>query len=462
MSTQSGAASDEPIRSAEDLLQVFHESADPKRPPRIGPEQEKCGVFVKDFAPISYEGVLMNVLVELAAHHGWTTHREREGGPIIALNKGDANVTLEPGGQLELSGAPAIDIHAIATEQSRHMGELRGVSHNLGVRWLGIGFHPFARRDELHFVPKERYHTMREYFPKRGKHGLDMMLRTCTVQANLDYTTEADAMRLMRLSLAIAPVTTAMFANSPFVEGKPFGGLTMRGRVWLDVDAARTGLVPELWKKDARFADYVSWAVKAPMFVIHRGDDFIPNSDQTFADFLAHGKDGLRATQADWRLHLNTLFPEVRLKRTIEIRSADSQGPALVCALPALYAGLLYEPRSTDELEALVESWTLDEVHALRSEVWQHGLRAKFRGAPLANVAASLIDIARRGLSRRARKDASGRDESIYLEPLASLVSRGLTPADALLEAAGPADGPQWKARVVAHTDLSSSLHKGA
>lgn len=451
------AASDEPIRRTEDLLEVFHEAADPQRAPRIGPEQEKCGIFIDGFGPISYEGVLMNVLVELAAHNGWTTHRERESGPIVALNKGDANVTLEPGGQLELSGAPAIDIHSIATEQSGHMRELRYVSHKLGVRWLGIGFHPFARRDELHFVPKERYHTMREYFPKRGKYGIDMMLRTCTVQANLDYVSEADAMRKMRLSLAIAPVTTAMFANSPFVEGKPFGGVTMRGRVWLDVDAARTGLLPALWKKGASFADYASWALKAPMFVIHRGDDFVPNSEQTFEEFLAHGKNGLRATQADWRLHLNTLFPEVRLKRTIEIRSADSQGPALVCALPALYAGLLYEAGSTDELEALVESWTLEEVDALRSEVWQHGLRTRFRGAPLANVAASLIDIARRGLSHRARKDAAGRDESIYLEPLASLVSRGMTPADALLEAAGSPDDPEWKARVVAHTDLRTS-----
>jgi glutamate--cysteine ligase len=446
-------ASDDAIRTKDDLLEVFFESADPSRPPRIGPEQEKCGVHA-DFSPITYEGELMNLLVELAAHHGWTTYREREGGPIIALTKGEANVTLEPGAQLELSGAPAADVHAIMAEHSAHVRELTDISERLGVRWLGIGFHPFARRDDLHFVPKARYHTMREYFPTRGKYGLDMMLRTCTVQANLDYTSEADAMRKMRLALAIAPLTTAMFANSPFVEGRAFGGVTMRGRVWLDVDGPRTGLLEPLWKKNARFEDYVEWALAAPMFVVKRGDDFIPNTTQTFADFLANGKDGAQATQADWRLHLNTMFPEVRLKRTIEIRSADSQGPALVAALPALYAGLLYDVRAEDELEALVQPWTFGDVSAVRHEVWQHGLRAKFRGAPLANVAAKLIEIAKGGLTRRARKDARGRDESQYLDALASLVSRGMTPADVLLEAISGCDDATAKARIVTATDL--------
>ncbi len=454
-------ASDErPIGTREDLLEVFFESADATRPPRIGPEKEKCGVHAADFSPVTYEGVVMNVLVDLAAHHGWTAERERAGGPLIALEKNGASVTLEPGGQLELSGAPAIDVHAIAAEQRAHMVELEGVSRQLGVRWLGIGFHPFARRDELHYVPKARYATMREYFPKKGAYGVDMMLRTCTVQANLDYTTEADAMRKMRLSLAIAPLTTAMFANSPWVEGRPFGGVTMRGRVWLDVDAPRTGLLPALWKRDARFDDYVEWALGAPMFIVKRGDDFIPNTEQSFADFLAHGKDGMRATQADWRLHLNTLFPEVRLKRTIEIRGADAQGPALASTLPALYAGLLYDAQATDELEALVEPWTYEEVSTLRLHVWEHGLRMKFRGASLADTAAKVLDIASGGLARRGCKNAQGRDERLFLEPLAALVSRGLTPADALLEALGGRTDDAAKARLVAETDLLSTLSR--
>jgi len=445
---------DEPIRSRDDLLAVFFEAAASADPPRVGPEMEKCGVHPEDFSPVTYEGEVMNVLVDLAAHHGWSSHREREGGPVIALDKGGASVTLEPGGQLELSGAPALDVHAIERETRAHMGELAGVSARLGVRWLGIGFHPFATRDDLHWVPKARYATMREYFPKVGRYGVDMMLRTCTVQANLDYRTEAEAMRRMRLALAIAPLTTAMFANSPYVEGAPFGGVTMRGLVWTDVDASRSGLLPELWKKDARFDDYVAWALRAPMFIVKRGDDTTPNTEQTFADFMAHGKDGMKATQADWRLHLNTVFPEVRLKRTIEIRGADAQSPPLCSALPALYAGLLYDERASSELEELVAPWTYDEVAALRAQVWKTGLRAPFRGATLASMAERVIAIAQGGLQRRARVDERGRDESVYLEPLAALASRGLSPADALLENLRGLDAESAKKRLVELTAL--------
>ncbi len=447
-------ASDDPIRTRDDLLEVFFEAADPARPPRIGPELEKCGVHTADFSPVTYEGDVMNVLVDLANHHGWSAEREREGGPVISLTKNGASVTLEPGGQLELSGAPALDVHAIDAEQRAHMRELEGVSSSLGVSWLGIGFHPFATRDDLRWVPKSRYTTMREYFPKVGKYGIDMMLRTCTVQANLDYDSEPDAMRKMRLSLAVSPLTTAIFANSPWVEGKRFGGLTMRGLVWTDVDPSRTGLVPALWKKDARFTDYVAWALESPMFIIKRESGVIPNTEQTFAEFLSNGKDGTRATQNDWRLHLNTLFPEVRLKRTIEIRGADAQPPALVGTLPALYAGLLYDARAKDELEAMVESWTHDEVNATRGDVWKLGLQAKFRGAPLADHAAKLIDIAKGGLQRRACKNASGQDETIYLEKITSFISRGITPAEDLLANIGTSDDARKK--LVARTDLGS------
>jgi glutamate--cysteine ligase len=447
------ASDDEPIRSRDDLLAVFFEAAGAPDPQRIGPEMEKVGVHPADLSPVNYQGEVVKVLVELA-RHGWKSEREREGGPLIALEKDGASVTLEPGGQLELSGAPALDVHAIDREAREHMRELEAISKQLGVRWLGIGFHPFARREDLQWVPKARYATMREYFPKVGRYGLDMMLRTCTVQANLDYGSEADAMRKLRLALAVAPLTTAMFANSPWVEGAPFGGVSMRALVWTDVDASRTGLLPSLWKKDARFDDYVAWALEAPIFILKRGEDAIPNTEQTFAQFLANGKNGERATQADWRLHLNTLFPEVRLKRTIEIRGADAQGPALVSALPALFAGLLYDERAEGELEALVEGWTFEEVSALRAEVWKTGLRTTFRGAPLADVAVKVIDVARAGLRRRARLDGSGRDESIYLEPRAALASHAKTPAEALLEAVG--SGPGAKKRLVELTDLHS------
>lgn len=444
------------LRSRDDLLDVFRGAAASVDPPRVGPEMEKCGVHPEDLSPVSYEGEVMNVLVDLAAHHGWRAEREREGGPVIALEKSGASVTLEPGGQLELSGAPALDVHAIDRETRDHMRELADISARLGVRWLGVGFHPFARRDDLRWVPKARYHTMREYFPAVGRYGLDMMLRTCTVQANLDYDSEADAMRKMRLSLAIAPLTTAMFANSPFVEGVPFGGVTARGRVWTDVDPARTGLLPALWSKGARFTDYVDWALAAPMFILKRGGDAIRATDQTFGDFFANGRGGLRATQTDWRMHLNTLFPEVRLKHTIEIRGADAQAPALVSALPALYAGLLYDARAIDELEATVESWTHDEVAQIRADVWKSGLRAPFRGSTLAPLADKLVDVARGGLARRKRLDARGRDEAVYLDGLASLVSRGVSPADALLEDLRGLGADAARRRLVELTALDS------
>jgi glutamate--cysteine ligase len=453
------SASDTPLRTRDDLLAVFFESCNPSQ--RVGPEMEKCGLHFADLTPVTYEGVVSAVLADLVTHHGWKSDREHDGGPIIALEKNNASVTLEPGGQLELSGAPAIDVHAIQRESIAHMLELKDVSRRLGVRWLGIGFHPFARREDLRWVPKDRYKTMREYFPTVGKYGIDMMLRTCTVQANLDYANEEKAMRKMRLSLAIAPLTTAMFANSPIVEGRAFGGVTMRGLVWTDVDAARAGLVRGIWKNNARFDDYVAWALDAPMFILKRNGSAIPNTSQTFAEYMLHGKDGLVATQADWRLHLNTIFPEVRLKRTIEIRGADAQGPELASALPALYAGLLYDARALDELEAIVESWTFDEVDASRAQIWKTGLRTPFRGAPIAKIAEKVIDVARGGLQRRARKDDQGRDESVYLNALAELSSHAKSPADDLLEQLGmglesnaPLDDDA-KRKLVALTDLS-------
>jgi len=445
--------SDEPIRSRDDLLAVFFEASKSGDDPRIGPEMEKFGIRTADYAPAVYEREIVAVLQDLEQHHGWAADRETDEGPLIALKRDDASITLEPGGQLELSGAPVADVHAIAGELREHLRELAPVSERLGVRWLGLGFHPFARREDLTWVPKGRYGTMREYLPKRGGLGLDMMLRTSTVQANLDYRSEGEAMRMMRAGLKIAPVCAGMFANSPLVEGRPFGGLTMRARVWLDVDPSRTGLVPSLWSENATFSDYVDWALGAPMFILKREHRVIPNTDQTFAEYLAHGKDGHRATSSDWQLHLNTLFPEVRLKRTIEIRSADAQSPATASALPALYTGLFYDLRALGELEALVEPWTFDEVNALRERVWETALKTPFRGEPLAGVAERIVEIAKGGLERRKRFDDKGRDERVHLAGLEALVAHGRTPADELLAVIG--DGTDLKQRVMQAADLA-------
>ena len=427
----------EPIRRREDLVSPFAEACKPPSEWRVGPEMEKFGIFEATRLPLPYAGPrsVVRILEELARVHGWTPEREHEGGPIVALARGDASVTLEPGGQLELSGGKSDSIHQVCAELRAHMREIGPLSRSMGVRWLGVGFHPFARREDFDWVPKQRYAVMKSYLPTRGGHALDMMLRTCTVQANYDYASEKDAMRKMHVALALAPLTTALFANSPWKEGRAHGGLTYRGRVWLDVDPDRAGLVPQLWKKAARFDDYVEWALDVPMFLFKRDGHAIANTGQTFRSFLKGGFEGHHATLDDWKLHLNTLFPEVRLKKTIEIRGGDMQSTDLACALPALWTGVFYDDAALGQAEALVEDWGHDEIAELRSRVWREGLRATFRNAPIAAVAEQVLAIAEGGLERRARIDAStGEDERVYLTRVRSLVGEGRTPADALLE----------------------------
>jgi glutamate--cysteine ligase len=427
----------EPIRRRDDLLAPFVAACKPRSRWHIGPEMEKFGLLEATRRPLSYDGAqsVLRVLEYLAEHHQWVPEREYEGGPIIALERAGASVTLEPGGQLELSGAQSENIHEVYAELRMHMRELEPLSRAMGVRWLGVGFHPLATRGDFTWVPKQRYATMREYLPTRGAHAVDMMLRTCTVQVNLDYASEADAMRKMRVALALGPATTAIFANSPWKEGTPHGGLTYRGRVWLDVDPDRTGLLPVLWKRSARFEDYVEWALDVPMFVFKRNGHAVRNTGQTFRSFWKDGFDGHAATTDDWKTHLNTLFPEVRLKNTIELRGADMQSTELACALPALWTGILYDDRALAEAEALVEGWTYDEIAELRLRVWRDGLRAPHRGRPLAEVAERLVAIADGGLERRAIVDAAtGKDERVHLTRLRRLVGEGRTPADALLQ----------------------------
>lgn len=426
----------EPIRRREDLLAPFVQACKPRARWSIGPEVEKFGVFEATGAPIPYEGErsVLRVFDELEHLHGWRAEREHAGAPSIALGRGDCAVTLEPGGQLELSGSRCESIHRVCSELRGHMREIGPLSRAMGVRWLGVGFHPFARREDFQWVPKQRYRFMRQYLPTRGAHALDMMLRTCTVQVNLDYGSEAEAMRMMRVSLALAPLTTAMFANSPWKEGEPHGGVTYRGRVWLDVDPDRTGLLPALWKEGARFDDYVEWALDAPMFCFKRDGRALANTGQTFRSFFQDGFQGHRPTMDDWTTHLNTLFPEVRLKKTIEIRGADAQATAMKCALPALWTGILYDERALAEAEAIVDGWTHAEVADLRERVWRDGLRATFRGAPLARAAERVVAIADGGLERRAIKSARGKDERVHLDRLRKLVASARCPADVLLE----------------------------
>jgi glutamate--cysteine ligase len=427
----------DPIRRRDDLLVPFETACKPRDRWRIGPEMEKFGIIEPAHTPVRYSGDhgVLRILEELASKHAWVPEREHDGGPIIALMRGGASVTLEPGAQLELSGAQSENIHQVCAELRGHMRELGPLSRALGIRWLGVGFHPFARREDFEWVPKQRYGVMRSYLPTRGGHALDMMLRTCTVQVNLDYASEADAMRKMRVALALGPATTAMFANSPWKEGAPHGGVTYRGRVWLDVDPDRSGLLPTLWKKGARFDDYVEWALDVPMFLFKREGHAIANTGQTFRSFWKSGFEGHKPTLEDWKVHLNTLFPEVRLKKTIEIRGADVQSIDMACALPALWTALFYDDRALQQAEELTAGWEYGEVAELRTRVWRDGLRAVFRGKPLAEIAERVVSVAEGGLERRAILDpACGKDERVHLARLRTLVGQAKTPADVLLE----------------------------
>ena len=435
------------ITGMDDLLEPFHSACKPVESFRVGAEAEKIGVWSRTFRPMSYEGDhgILRVMKELVSGFGWQV--QGSDSPLLALEKDSASVTLEPGAQLELSGAPLADLHAVSAQIESHRAELERVADLFeretgeAVAWLGIGFHPTAKQEDLGWVPKPRYGVMRRYLPTRGQYGLDMMRRTATVQANFDYRDEASAMRALRVGLKTAPFFTAMFANSPFYEGAPFGGKSYRARVWLDVDPDRQGLLPQLFRPGATFQDYVEWALAAPMFLVLRDGAVIENTGQTFRSFLQDGFQGHRATMDDWVTHLNTLFPEVRLKRTLEVRGGDSQPADLVMGPAALYTGIFYDDRALAEVEAIVESFDAAELTTLRREVCEGGPRAVFQGRPCGEVAQRLVEAARGGLSRRNRPNDRGQDETLFLQPLEARLASLRCPADELLDAYAGAGG---------------------
>jgi len=432
----------------------FEQACKPPARFRVGTEAEKLGVLVPEHTTLPFEGPrsVRRVLTLLHEQHGWAEEREHDGAPVIALRRGGASITLEPAGQLELSGAPLATIHETQAEFAAHVAELKDVSRELGITWLSLGFNPFSTQAELPRVPKLRYAIMQRYLPTRGPRSLDMMLRTCTVQANLDYENEADAVRKLRVSLALQPVVTAMFANSPFYEGRVGELLSERAAVWLGMDPDRSGLLPFAWQRDFGFREYVEWALDVPMFLIKRGGRVIESTARSFRDFLRDGAEGARATLSDWEMHLNTLFPEARLKRTLEMRGADAQSAQLTCALPALWKGLLYDEKALAGAELLAAPLDPVMVQAARPEIARRGLSASLAGKPLARWAGDVVDLARGGLVRQDAKDAHGRDESVYLEPLAHLVDEGRTPAQALLAAIE--SGADFRSAVVAATAL--------
>jgi glutamate--cysteine ligase len=441
----------------EELAELFRSSEKPKEAFRIGGEAEKFGVDRASGAPLAYDGPrgIRRVFDALVRDHGWSEVREREDGPVIALSRGDANITLEPGAQLELSGAPHVDVHAVQAEMRDHLDELAAVSREMNIVWLGVGFHPTARPSELPWVPKERYGVMKRYLPTQGVRARDMMQRTATIQANFDYSSEADAMHKLVVLLKLSPLIAAMTANAPFIEGKLSARRSERGDVWLHMDPSRSGLIPRLWTEaNPTYESYVEWALDAGMFLFRRGDEFIANTGQSFRSFLDDGFEGHRPTWADWVSHVNSLFPEARLKRTIEARSCDALPERLAGSVPALLTGLLYDADALDGARALGEELTYEAVSSARPELVELGLKGRIGDQSVHALAERLLDLAEGGLRRRGRPDASGRDESLHLDGLRALVDRRMTPADALVEGLAP-DQPIPVAELIRRTAIS-------
>ncbi|HEY4156549.1 MAG TPA: glutamate-cysteine ligase family protein [Polyangiaceae bacterium] len=422
-----------PLRSKADLLDIFHEAEKPPTAFLIGAEAEKFAVHARTLAPLDYEHGVTAIFARLA-ELGWQPERESAHGPTIALRRAGASITLEPGAQLELSGAALPDIHAVRAELDQHFAELAPISQELELIWLGVGFQPLAHLDALPWVPKQRYAIMRQYLPTRGSGAHDMMQRTATVQANFDFSNESDAMIKLVAMLRLSPLINALTANSPFAEGARAGFKSRRGYVWLNMDPARSGLLPELLRKERPgYSDYAEWALDAGMFLVKRGERAIANTGQTFRDFLEHGYQGERATFADWKLHLNTLFPEVRLKNTLEVRCCDCLPARLGAAVPALLTGLLYDERALAECHAFALELPLEAIEQARMDLVRHGLEASIGAYPARQLAERLVEIAEGGLARRRRLDSSGNDERVHLAPLSELIARGHAPADELL-----------------------------
>ena len=439
MSTHVVSSGDEQIiESRADLLTVFEKGEKPKADWRIGTEHEKFVYRTADHRAPSYDepGGIRDLLMEMTAF-GWKPIEEK--GKVIALEGSDGNVSLEPAGQFELSGAPLDNLHQTCGETGRHLEQVSAVGEKLGLGFLGLGMWPDKTREELPIMPKGRYAIMMRHMPRVGSLGLDMMLRTCTIQTNLDYASEADMVKKFRVSLALQPLATALFANSPFTEGKPNGFLSYRSHIWTDTDPHRTGMLPFVFDDGFGYERYADYMLDVPMYFAVRDGGFVDAAGLSFRDFL-DGKlsvlPGERPNRGDWKDPLSTAFPEVRLKSFLEMRGADGGPWARICALPAFWVGLLYDQTALDAAWDLVKGWSIEQQQTLRDEVPKLALKAASpNGGTLRDLAREVLKIADGGLKARARLDAAGDSEQGFLNTLHEIVDSGLTPAERLLEA---------------------------
>jgi len=429
-------AGPEPITSRDDLVAALSRGEKPRAEWRIGTEHEKFPFHTADHSPVPYGGPHgIRAMLEGLTRFGWTP--VMEGEHIIGLEgEGLGNISLEPGGQFELSGAPLINLHQTCAEVHDHLAQVKEVAAEHGIGFLGLGFTPNWRRDEIPVMPKGRYKIMTEYMKKVGTMGLDMMYRSCTVQVNLDFSSESDMVKKLRVAVALQPLATALFANSPFTEGKPNGYLSYRSHVWTDTDNARAGMVPFIFEDGFGYERWVDYALDVPMYFVHRDGKYIDVTGQSFRDFLQGrlpGFPGELPTRGDWNNHLTTIFPEARLKHYMEMRGADGGPWGRICALPAFWVGLLYCQASLDAAWDIVKDWSDEERQQLRDGVARQALHTPFRGGTLLDIARKIVPLSHAGLKWRAEQDGIGADETIFLNNVLETVETGRSPAEEML-----------------------------
>jgi glutamate--cysteine ligase len=436
MTTRTDLSDSPLITGRDDLLSLFSGGEKPPERWRIGTEHEKFVYRIADHRAPSWEepGGIRDLLMGLT-EFGWSP--VEEDGRVIALTGSDGTISLEPAGQLELSGAPLATLHETCAEAARHLAQAKTIGDRLGLGFLGLGMWPDKSRAELPIMPKGRYAIMLRHMPRVGSLGLDMMLRTCTIQVNLDYESEADMVKKFRVGLALQPLATALFANSALTEGKPNGFKSFRSQIWTDTDPHRTGMLPFVFDDGFGYERYCDYALDVPMYFVMREGRYVDCAGESFRDFL-EGRlpqlPGETPTMADWTDHLSTAFPEVRLKSFLEMRGADGGRWSRICALPALWVGLLYDPGALDAAWDLVKHWSIEERETLRSSVPKLALEAEVPGGrTMGEFAGEVLDIAAAGLSARARLDGAGNNEGGFLDPLREVVATGVTPADRLL-----------------------------
>lgn len=431
--SQGGGA---PITDRRQLIEYFESGCKPAGDWRLGTEHEKFVFHLADNRPAAFDGQQgIEAFLQGLQRFGWQPMTEN--GRTVALEMNGCHITLEPGGQLELAGEPLETIHQACNEVHEHLDQVKAVAAELDLGMLGLGFLPRWRRDQVPWVPKQRYDIMRRYMPERGELGLDMMLRTATVQVNLDYGSEAHMVKQFRVGLALQPIATALFANSPFTEGRPNGFMSYRSHIWTDTDPDRSGMLPWAFEDGMGFERYADYALDVPMYFVYRDGHYIDAAGQSFRDFL-NGKlpalPGEYPTLGDWDDHLTTIFPEVRLKKFMEMRGADGGPWRRLCAFPALWAGLCYDPAALEAAWTLVRDWTAAERNALRREVPRTALATPFRNGTVADIAREVVTIARDGLKARARLDEHGRDERHFLDQIAEIAETGRCPSRELLD----------------------------